>query len=129
VIVLFDGMCNLCSGTVQFIIKRDPSAKFRFASLQSAFGQRQLDKFNISKTDLHSVILLKGEKCLQKSDAALEVARNLSGLWPLFYALKILPRVFRDLIYSWIAKNRYAWFGKKASCWIPTPELRSRFID
>lgn len=122
-------MCNLCSGSVQFIIKRDPAARFRFASLQSAFGQHQLDKFKLSKTDLYSVILLKGEKCFQKSDAALEVARNLNGLWPLLYAFKIIPAVFRDFIYSWIAQNRYAWFGKKTSCWIPTPELRSRFID
>lgn len=128
-LVLFDGVCNLCSGSVQFIIKRDLKAKFRFASLQSAMGQRQLERFGLDKTALHSIILIQDEHFLQRSDAALAIARHLNAGWPLFYAFKILPRFLRDGIYTWIANNRYRFFGKKDSCWIPTPELRERFLD
>lgn len=128
-IVLFDGLCNLCSGSVQFIIKRDPSGIFQFASLQSDFGQRKLEKFNIDKNLLHSIILIKGDQFFQRSDAALEVAKKLSGAWPIFYAFKILPQFFRDGIYNSIARNRYRFFGKKDACWIPTPTLKSRFLE
>ncbi len=127
-IILFDGVCNLCSGSVQFIINRDPAGRYRFASLQSEFGQQMLKRFNLNTTDLHSIILVSGEHYLQRSDAALEIARNLSGGWPLFYAFKIIPRFLRDPIYNWISRNRYAWFGKTDSCWLPTPELKDRFI-
>ncbi len=128
-IILFDGVCNLCSGSVQFILKRDPQAKFKFASLQSSFGQTQLEKNGLDKNNLHSIILLKDGKILQRSDAALEIAKQLNGLWPAFYVFKILPRFLRDGIYNWIATNRYTWFGKKDACWLPSPELKSRFID
>jgi predicted DCC family thiol-disulfide oxidoreductase YuxK len=127
-IILFDGMCNLCSGSVQFIITRDPANRFRFASLQSVFGQEQLGRFGLDKTALHSIILIQDEHFLQRSDAALEIARHLSAGWPLFYGFKILPRFLRDGIYTWIANNRYRFFGKKDSCWIPTPELKERFL-
>jgi predicted DCC family thiol-disulfide oxidoreductase YuxK len=126
---LFDGVCNLCSGSVQFIIKRDPKAKFKFASLQSAFGQQQLEKLGLDKSSLYSIILLKEDKVYQRSDAALEIARHLRSLWPLFYAFKILPRFMRDGMYNWIAQNRYRWFGRKDACWLPSPHLKSRFID
>ncbi len=128
-IVLFDGLCNLCSGSVQFIIKRDPQVKFHFASLQSDFGQHLLEKFKIDKTALHSIVLIRGDQSFQQSDAALEIAKQLSGAWPIFYAFKILPRFFRDGIYDLIARNRYRFFGKKDSCWIPTPELKGRFLE
>lgn len=128
-IVLFDGVCNLCSGSVQFIIKRDPQAKYKFASLQSDVGQQILKKFNLSQTELHTIILVKSNSFLQRSDAALEIARNLTGGWPLFYVFKIVPRFMRDLIYNWISRNRYSWFGKQDSCWLPTPELKTRFLD
>lgn len=128
-VILFDGMCNLCSGSVQFIIKRDPRAKFQFASLQSALGQSQLERFGLDKTELHSIILIREDHFLQRSDAALEIARHLNAGWPLFYGFKILPRFLRDGIYTWIANNRYRFFGKKDSCWIPTPELKDRFLE
>lgn len=129
-LVLFDGVCNLCSGSVQFIIKRDPKAKYRFASLQSVTGQKYLNEFNLNPTELHSIILVRADgRWLQRSDAALEIARNLSGGWPLFYVFKVIPRLLRDPVYNWIARNRYAWFGKMDACWLPTLELKSRFVD
>lgn len=128
-IVLFDGVCNLCSGSVQFIMKRDPKSKFHFASLQSKLGQEQLERFGLNKTELHSIILIQGQHFLQRSDAALEIAKQLNAGWPLFYSFKILPRFLRDGIYTWIANNRYRFFGKKDSCWIPTPELKERFLE
>lgn len=128
-VILFDGVCNLCSGSVQFIIKRDPSGRFSFASLQSEFGKETLKDLNLSTTNLHSIILLTGKGVLQRSDAALEIARHLTGLWPVFYLLKIVPSFLRDPVYNWISRNRYRWFGKKEICWIPSPDLKSRFID
>jgi predicted DCC family thiol-disulfide oxidoreductase YuxK len=128
-LILFDGMCNLCSGSVQFIITRDPKAKFQFASLQSKLGQEQLERFRLDKTILHSVILIQEEHFLQRSDAALAIAKQLSGAWPAFYFFKIFPRFFRDGAYDWIARNRYKFFGKKEACWIPTPELKERFLE
>lgn len=128
-VILFDGVCNLCSGSVQFIIKRDPAAYFKFASLQSDFGQRHLKKLGLDQQSFHSIILINGDKVYQRSDAALEIAKKLGGGWPLFYGFKILPRFFRDAIYNLISRNRYRLFGKKDACWIPTPELKSRFKD
>lgn len=128
-IVLFDGVCNLCSSAVQFIIKHDPNARYKFASLQSDLGQKFLDQFNLDSTELQTIILVNENSVLQRSDAALEIARHLSGGWPLFYIFKIVPKFFRDPVYNLISRNRYAWFGKKEVCWIPTAELKSRFID
>ncbi len=128
-IILFDGLCNLCNGSVQFIINRDAKKQFRFASLQSSFGNHQLHKFGLATNQLYSIILIKEGRYLQKSNAALEIARNLDGLWPAIYLFKIVPRFLRDWAYDCIAKNRYSWFGKKDSCMIPTPELKSRFLD
>lgn len=127
-VILFDGVCNLCSSSVQFIISRD-TGRYKFASLQSKFGEQVLIKLGLSTSDFHSLILLQNNKALQRSDAALEIARHLTGAWPLFYIFKILPRIIRDPIYNWISRNRYRWFGKKDSCWLPTPELKSRFIE
>jgi predicted DCC family thiol-disulfide oxidoreductase YuxK len=128
-IILFDGVCNLCSGSVQFVIKRDPAAYFRFASLQSDFGQQQLKKLGLDQEFFHSIILISGDTVYQRSDAALEIAKKLSGAWPLLYGFKILPRFLRDAVYNLIGRNRYTLFGKKDACWIPTPELKSRFKD
>src|SRR5688500_5258714 len=123
-IVLFDGVCNLCSGSVQFIIKRDVKGAFKFASLQSSFGQQQLGYFKLDKNLMHSIILLQGDQFFQRSDAALEIARQLSGAWSVLYIFKIVPRFLRDGIYNVIANNRYRLFGKMDACWIPTPELK-----
>lgn len=127
-VILFDGVCNLCNASVLFVIKRDPKEKFRFASLQSDFGKDQMRKFRLRDSELNSVLLIKQSKLLQKSNAALEIARHLTGGWPLLYAFKIFPVFMRDWVYNWIARNRYSWFGRKDACMIPTPELKARFV-
>lgn len=128
-IILFDGVCNLCSNSVQFIIERDPNKRYKFASLQSRFGQEVLKKLELDPMQLQSIIVLKGNNVYQQSDAALEIAKNLSGAWPLFYVFKIIPRFLRDPLYNIVARYRYAWFGKMDACWLPTPQLKSRFIE
>lgn len=128
-IVLFDGVCNLCNGSVLFIIKRDSQSRLKFASLQSDYGAEQMKRFNLPSSSLNSVLLIKSGQLFQKSNAALEIARMLDGIWPGMYAFKIVPLFIRDFIYDWIAKNRYRWFGKKEACMIPTPEMKARFIN
>ena len=128
-IVLFDGVCNLCDGFVQFIIKRDPSAHFSFGTLQSDKAQELLKDTDLRPEDLKTVIYLRGDKTLVRSSAALRILRDLGGAWALSYAFMIVPRPIRDLVYGFIAKNRYRWFGQKETCMVPTPELRSRFLD
>jgi predicted DCC family thiol-disulfide oxidoreductase YuxK len=128
-VVLFDGVCNLCSGAVQFIIKHDPQQKFRFASLQSKFGRKILQDFHLPSNELNSFILLDNGKIYTRSTGALRLARQLKGAWSLLYAFIIVPRFIRDAVYRLIARNRYKWFGKKEICWLPTPELKNLFED
>ena len=128
-VILFDGVCNLCNSSVQFIITRDPKAQFRFASLQSKYGQQQMIQFNLPTSELNSVLLIKDGKLYQKSSAALLIARMLTGAWPLMFVFIIVPPFIRNAVYDFIARNRYKWFGKKDECMIPTPELKSRFIN
>ncbi|WP_047981513.1 thiol-disulfide oxidoreductase DCC family protein [Ornithinibacillus contaminans] len=127
-IIIFDGECNLCNASVQFIIKRDPTARYKFTSLQSEIGQQLLQENRIPPT-LDSFIYIENEKVYSKSTAALKVCRRLGGLWKLAYVCIIIPRPVRDLVYEWVARNRYKWFGKRDSCMLPSPELRSRFLD
>ena len=127
-VVLFDGVCNLCSYSVQFIIKRDKHNKFLFASLQSPFGQDQLKVAGLDANEFYSIVLLKDGKVFLRSDAALEMVRQLSGLWPVLYIFKIVPRFVRDFFYNIISKNRYRLFGKRESCMIPSPEMKAKFI-
>ena len=128
-VVLFDGVCNLCSSVVKFIIKHDKENLFVFASLQSAFGQDILNRFQLAPTTFNSFILFEDNKIYTKSTGALRVARLLTGWWSLLYYLIIIPRLIRDAVYNYVATNRYKWFGKKEECWIPTPELSKKFID
>ena len=128
-VILFDGICNLCSGSVQFIIKHDSKRQFRYASLQSDFGRQIMQHFGLPANELNSFILLEDEKIYTKSTGALRVAKKLNGLWPVLYAFIIVPPFVRNAVYSFIAKNRYKWFGKKEACWLPTPELKSLFLD
>ena len=129
IVVLFDGVCNLCNGAVQFIIKRDALSKFLFASLQSDFGKSQLLRFGLDPLKLHSIIVLENDKMYERSDAALTIASHLPFPWPLLRVFYILPRFFRDWVYDLIAKNRYRMFGKKDTCMIPTPEMKARFVE
>lgn len=127
-IILFDGVCNLCNGSVQFIIKRDKEAKFRFASLQSEAGRKILEQFHLPLDTFNSFVLYQDDKIYTRSTAALRVFSQLKG-WKWVGALSYVPRFIRDGVYNLIARNRYRWFGKKDVCMIPTPELKSRFLD
>lgn len=127
-ILLFDGVCNLCNASVQFIIKRDPKAKVRYTALQSEIGQAILKQENRNPNDLNTAILYENGQLYTRSSVGLRLSRYMSGLWPLFYVFIFLPKSLRDPIYNWIAKNRYNWFGKSESCMLPTPELKSRFL-
>ncbi|WP_203295764.1 thiol-disulfide oxidoreductase DCC family protein [Luteirhabdus pelagi] len=127
-IILFDGVCNLCNSSIVFIIKRDKRDMFRFAALQESIGQALIAKHNIDTSKTDSIILVDGDTHYEKSSAALRIARHLSGGWPLLSAFLILPKFIRNAVYDYIAKNRYKWFGKKESCMIPTPELKSKFL-
>jgi predicted DCC family thiol-disulfide oxidoreductase YuxK len=128
-IIFFDGVCNLCNGFVQFIIKRDRSAKFRFASLQSEYARARLTQAHRDPGELYSIIFMDGTNLLERSDAVLEIARHLGGPWSLLTSFKILPRRLRDALYNFVAGNRYRWFGRQDQCMIPTPELKARFVE
>lgn len=128
-IVLFDGECNLCNSSVQFIIKRDSKKQFRFASLQGKKGQQVLQQFNLPPDSFNSFLLLEGDTLCTQSTGALRMLRALGGGWQLLYAFIIVPKCIRDAVYNLIARNRYKWFGKREECMIPTPELRERFYE
>jgi predicted DCC family thiol-disulfide oxidoreductase YuxK len=129
-VILFDGICNLCNGFVQFVIERDNEGKFKFASLQSDFAADLLAKKNphFDKENLQSVILIKNDKIITKSDAAIEIGKQLGGLWKASGLLYIFPKFIRNMVYDLVAKYRYKWFGKQDVCWLPSPELKSRFL-
>ncbi len=128
-IILFDGVCNFCNGSVNFIIEHDKANYFRFAPLQSESAQELLDKFGIDKTDTDSVILIENEQAFTHSTAALKVAQKLDGFWSWFYAFIIVPKPLRDFFYKTFARYRYKLFGKQDACMMPTPEIRARFLD
>lgn len=129
-IILFDGVCNLCNGAIQFIIKKDKHRIFRYASLQSEFGKKLLEERNINPKKTDSIVLINPTVAFYvKSSAVLEISKKMSGLYPVLSVFLILPTKFRDWIYDFIARNRYQWFGKKEACMIPTPELKALFLD
>ncbi|MFZ1688477.1 MAG: thiol-disulfide oxidoreductase DCC family protein [Flavobacteriales bacterium] len=128
-LLLFDGVCNLCTGVVQFIIKRDKSARFRFASLQSTVGEAFLKANSIPTDTYASFVYVRKGTVHMRSGAALNIALDLGGLWSLAYAFIIVPAFIRDAVYDFVARNRYKWFGKADVCMLPTPELRARFLD
>jgi len=126
-LILFDGVCNFCNGSVNFIIKRDPSEKFVFAPIQSVLGQVMVDKYELeSKPD--TIALIANGQCYIMSDAALTVARQMSGLWPLMRIFFIVPKKVRDFLYVVFGRNRYRWFGKRDHCAVPMPDIRARFV-
>ena len=127
-IVLFDGVCNLCNSAVDLIIRNDKKGQIKVAALQDQKTKELLKDYKINSDYLDSIILIRGEKVFYKSRAALEITKNLKGLWPLLYVFVILPTFIRDPIYDFIARNRYRWFGKKETCRLPTPEERARFL-
>lgn len=127
-IILFDGVCNFCNGSVNFIIERDPQAYFKFAPLQSEIGQKLLDEYQIDKTQTDSVVLIEDEKAYVRTTAALRIARRLSGQWSWFYGFRVVPSFVRDVFYKLFAKYRYRMFGRQEACMMPTPEIRERFL-
>ena len=128
-IILFDGVCNLCNGAVQFIIKHDKKDIFRFVALQSDLGKEICNYIGIDQSKIDSIILYHpGVAYYYKSSAVLEIGEDLGGIYNLASILKIFPEKLRNYIYDYIAKNRYKWYGKKESCMIPTPELKAKFI-
>ena len=129
-IILFDGICNLCNDVVLKVIKYDKKNIFLFSSLQSKIGKEITDHLGIDISKIDSIILYEpGVSYDIKSTAALKILQDFSGIWNLFSILLLLPEGFRNLIYDYIAKNRYKWFGKKEKCMIPTPELKEKFLD
>jgi len=127
-IILFDGVCNLCNGAVNFVIKNERGDRFRFAALQEEPGHSLLKKFDIDPALTDSIVLIENGRAFVKSTAALRIARGLKGLYPLLYGFMIIPKGLRNHIYDYVAKNRYRWFGKKESCMIPSPDLQAKFL-
>ncbi|MCF8450077.1 MAG: DCC1-like thiol-disulfide oxidoreductase family protein [Taibaiella sp.] len=128
-ILFFDGSCNLCDQSVQFVIRHDKKKRFRFATLQSAAGSNALLQSAVSADSKESVILFFRGRYYTRSSAALHTLRLLGGIWSLLFAFIIIPSFIRDTVYDYVARNRYKWFGKKENCIISTPEIAARFIN
>ncbi len=128
-VVLFDGVCNLCNRSVDFIIKRDTGKNFLFASLQSEVAGELLKNEGVNLQNMSTIILIKNRKIYYRSDAILEIVRKLTAPWPLLYAFKVVPGFIRDGLYNLISKHRYNWFGKRDTCRVPSKEERSRFLE
>ncbi len=128
-IILFDGVCNFCNAGINFIIRQDKKKIFRFAALQSRAGQQLAEEHNLPKKDFDSFILIENGKVYNRSTAGVKVYNKLPWYWKWTQVFWIVPKFIRDGVYDFIARNRYKWFGKKEVCMIPTPELRSRFLD
>lgn len=128
-IILFDGVCNLCNNSVQFVIKHDETNRFKFAALQSETGQALLKHYGLPTQGFDSFVLVQNEKVFLKSTAALYVAKQLDGPIKLLFGFIIVPTFIRNAVYNLIAKNRYKWFGKKDHCMIPTPALKAKFLN
>lgn len=127
-IVLFDGVCNLCNGAVQFLLRRDRERRLRFASLQSRAGQALLRQHGMATDTLETIVVLENGRARVQSDAALLLARRLPWPWPLLAVCLVCPRPLRDALYAFVARHRYRWFGRHESCLLPTPETADRFL-
>jgi predicted DCC family thiol-disulfide oxidoreductase YuxK len=126
-IVIFDGVCNLCSRSVQFILRHESEPRFQFSPVQSAAGARILAAHGFSTADVDTFVLVSEGKVYTRSTAALRIARHFKGAWRLLRVFWVVPRPVRDALYNFVARNRYSWFGKADSCMVPTPELSARF--
>jgi predicted DCC family thiol-disulfide oxidoreductase YuxK len=127
-IVLFDGHCNLCNRSVDFIIRHDKAERYRFAALQSESAQRLLTDRGITAEGLNTVILVTPHGVFRRSSAGLRIARHLDGLWPVLWVFILVPKPVRDAVYDWIARNRIRWFGERETCRVPTPSEAARFL-
>ncbi len=127
-IIIFDGVCNLCEFSVRFIVKNDRRARFRFVSAQSEKGKVLQRRCGVDTLADGTVILLENDQVYIKSDAALQIAKNLDGIWKFLYILRFIPKPVREYFYAIISKNRYQWFGKKQECLLPDKNLKQRFL-
>ena len=128
-VILFDGVCNLCNSFVKFVLKRDKNKIFQFASLQSKYGSGLSAHFNLPSVKPETIILYDGEKILTESDAVIKIASSLDGIWKGVIVLNIFPRFIRNWFYRLVARNRYKLFGKKDQCMVPTEDIKERFLD
>jgi len=128
-VVLFDGICNLCNGLVDFVIARDPAAHFTFASLQSDAARGLLNDVHAAEPLPDSFVFVEDGRVFTRSDAALRLVRRLGFPWNVAYPLMVVPRPLRDWAYDIVARNRYRWFGRRETCRVPTPDLRRRFLE
>jgi predicted DCC family thiol-disulfide oxidoreductase YuxK len=128
-ILVFDGVCLLCSRWVRFILRHDRAARYRFASMQSATGQALLRRHGLDPADPNSLLLVEGDRAATDSDAILRVLTGFGGFFSAWAALRAVPRALRDPAYRWLARNRYRWFGRSETCWLPEPEHAGRFLD
>jgi predicted DCC family thiol-disulfide oxidoreductase YuxK len=126
--ILFDGVCNLCNGFVQFVIRRDPDGRFRFAALQSTAAQALLGDAGVIAPLPDSMVLVQDGRIHTRSGAALRILRGLRFPWPLLYALVAVPAFIRDRVYDFVAARRYRWFGRRDVCLLPTPDVQKRFL-
>ncbi|MDC3332953.1 DCC1-like thiol-disulfide oxidoreductase family protein [bacterium] len=127
-IVIFDGVCNFCNGAVNFIINRDPDGMFAFTPMQTELARELMEKHNIYNVGVDTFLLIKNGECFVYSSAALEITKDLTGVWYIFNIFKIVPNSIRDFLYKVFARNRYALFGRQEICMVPTDEVRSRFV-
>jgi predicted DCC family thiol-disulfide oxidoreductase YuxK len=128
-VILFDGVCNMCKTSVQLVIKHDPGAYFNFASLQSDTGIALMKKYNLPVLiNPESLVLIEEGKVYQYSTAALRIARKMRSWHKFLYVFIIVPAFLRNTVYKFIARNRYRWWGRQDSCWLPTPDLKKRFL-
>lgn len=127
-IIIFDGICNFCNNAVNFIIDHDPTGTFVFIPMQSKTAQKLIDQYQVKDVGFDTFLLIKNDLCYFRSNAALEITKDLTGYWHWFQIFKIFPRPIRDYFYKLLAKNRYRLFGKRLSCMIPTTELENRFL-
>lgn len=128
-VILFDGVCNFCNSSVNFIIERDYKNRFKFAALQSGKGQELLRRYNINTDNLKTIILIEGGKYYAKTTAALRITKHLKGIWKIFYIFIIIPPIVRNIVYNIIAKYRYKWFGRKDACRIPAQDEKEKFLE
>ena len=128
-VLLYDGVCNLCDRSVQFVLDHEAESTFRFAALQSDVGRRLADAHGIDADALASLVVVDGGRVYTRSDAALRIAQDLRAPWRALQATRYVPRVVRDAVYDLVASNRYRWFGTRDACRIPTSDVAARFLD
>lgn len=127
-IVIFDGVCNFCNGAVNFIINRDPNGIFAFTPMQSELAHELMERYSVPDVGVDTFLLIKNGQCFVFSSAALEITKDLTGLWYFFNVFRVVPKPIRDAIYKMFARNRYKLFGRKDTCMVPSKEVRSRFV-